>query len=77
MAELIFPNKKRNLSILVKQDQGRWLMEQIPRISVSNPIHTTFGELENLFEEHTKGDFILFWNSPALKQMRINGLLML
>ena len=77
MAELTFPNKKLNLVIQLKNGEGRWLMEQIQNVLVSNPVQTTYGDLEKSFEEQTREDFVLFWNCPAMKQLRENGLLML
>ena len=77
MAELIFANKKQDVVIQLKQKEGEWLFAQIPALSVFNPTQTTFGELEKSFEQHTGEDFVLFWNSPAMKELRENGLLML
>ncbi|MFY9153919.1 MAG: radical SAM protein [Prolixibacteraceae bacterium] len=77
MAELTFSNKKQDLVIQLKQQEGKWLTDQIPQISVSNSGQTTFGELEKSFEKETGEDFVLFWNSPAMKELRENGLLML
>lgn len=77
MAELTFSNKKHDLVIQLKQAEGEWLFGQIPALSVNNLAQTTFGELEKSFEQHTGDDFVLFWNSPAMKELRENGLLML
>lgn len=77
MAELTFSNKKHDLVIQLKQAEGEWLFEQIPALSVENSSQITFGELEKNFEQHTGDDFVLFWNSPAMKELRENGLLML
>jgi hypothetical protein len=77
MAELTFSNKKRDLVIQIKQAEGEWLFQQIPVLSVYNQAQTTFGELEKSFEQHTGEDFVLFWNSPVVKELRENGLLML
>ena len=77
MAELTFSNKKHDLVIQLKQVEGEWLFAQIPALSVYNQAQTTFSELEKSFEQHTGDDFILFWNSPAIKELRENGLLML
>jgi len=77
MAELTFSNKKENLVIEVKQEEGKWLSAIIPEISVDTRSEKTFGELENSFEQQTGGDFVLFWNSPDVKKLRMRGLLML
>jgi len=77
MAELTFPNRKKDLVIHLKKEEGKWLSEQIPTMSVNNQSSVTFGELEISFEHQTGGDFILFWNSRDIKQLRAGGLLML
>ncbi len=77
MAELSFSNKKQDLVILLKQADGEWLHAQIPLLSVFSGQQITFGELEKSFEQQTGEDFILFWNSTAMKELRENGLLML
>jgi len=77
MAELTFSIKKQELIIQLKQEEGKWLMEKISEISINNQILTTFGELEISFEQQTGEDFVLYWNSKAMKQLRENGLLIL
>ena len=77
MAELTFSNKKQDLVIQLKQTEGQWLFDHVSALSVFNPTQTTFGELEKSFEQLTGEDFVLFWNSPAMKDLRGNGLLML
>jgi len=77
MAELTFSNKKNDLVIQLKQAEGEWLFEQIPSLSINNLAETTFGEFEKSFEQHSGEDFVLFWNSPAMKELRENGLIML
>jgi hypothetical protein len=77
MAELTFFNKKQDLIIQLKEDEGKWLFEQIPELLASSNKSTTFGELEKSFEDQTGSDFVLFWNSTAMKNLRENGLLML
>jgi radical SAM superfamily enzyme YgiQ (UPF0313 family) len=75
--EFTFSNKKHDLVIQLDQAEGEWLMEQIPALSVDYPEQTTFAELEKSFEQRTGNDFVLFWNSRAIKELRANGLLML
>lgn len=77
MAELTLSNKKQDLVIQLKQAEGQWLFDQLPVLSVFNSTQNTFGELEKSFEQHTGEDFVLFWNSPAMKELRGNGLLLL
>lgn len=77
MAELTFTNKKHDLTIHLKQQEGEWLFEQMPKLSVFNLQQVTFGDLQKSFERETGEDFVLFWNSPTIKELRGNGLLML
>ncbi|MDP2891002.1 MAG: radical SAM protein [Bacteroidota bacterium] len=77
MVELTFFNKKQDLVIQLKQDEGKWLFEQIPEVSVGSNKSITFAELTKSFEDQTGSDFVLFWNSTAIKNLRENGLLML
>jgi hypothetical protein len=77
MAELTFSNKKLDLVIQLRQKEGEWLMAQIPALSVYNLQQNTFAELEKIFEEATGDDFVLFWNSKPIQELRANGLLML
>ncbi len=77
MAELTFSNKKQNLIIQLKLEEGNWLLERLPEILAMNPEQITYGELEKCFEEQTGADFVLFWNSPMIKHLRESGLLML
>jgi hypothetical protein len=77
MAELTFSNKKKDLIIQLKQKEGEWLFARISGLSVFNSVQKMFGELEKSFELDTGDDFVLFWNSPAIKELRENGLLIL
>ena len=77
VAELTFFNKKQNLALNFNRNEGKWLAEQIPQLSVRSNNQGSFGELSRDFEEQTGGDFILFWNSTAMKKLRENGLVSL
>jgi hypothetical protein len=77
MTELSFSNKKQDLVIQLKQAEGEWLMEKIPALLVNNLQQITFGDLERSFGQHTSDDFVIFWNSPVMRELRENGLLML
>lgn len=78
MTELCFSNKNEDIRVQLKQDEGDWLAEQIPALSVlADQSPRSFGQLKSAFEQATGGDFVLFWNSPALKGLRENGLVIL
>lgn len=68
---------RENLTLHLPQSEGQWLMEQLPKLAVTSQLNPTFGELSQRFEEQTANDFMLFWNSPGMKNLRENGLLML
>lgn len=77
MAQLRFSNKHSEVSIQLKEQEGKWLMAQLPSLAVANTSLPTFEELQTSFEEETGEDFILFWNSKPMMSLRKNGLLML
>ena len=77
MAELTFVNRKTNLVLEMKKEEGLWMLDQLLNNLINNTLKITFGELEKSFEQQTENDFVLFWNSPVMLQFRKNGLLML
>ena len=77
MAELTFVNRKTNLVLEMKKIDALWMYEQFVNNLINNTLKITFGELEKSFELQTGNDFVLFWNSPVMMQLRKNGLLML
>jgi len=77
MAELTLVNKKEDLTLQLPQAEGKWLFEQLPSLMLSSNLTHPFGDLSKDFEQQTDSDFMLFWNSPALKNLRENGLLTL
>ncbi|WP_430973060.1 B12-binding domain-containing radical SAM protein [Sunxiuqinia rutila] len=77
MAQLRFSNKHSEVSIQLKEQEGKWLMAQLPNLAVANISLPTFEELQTSFEKETGEDFILFWNSKPMMSLRKNGLLML
>ncbi|WP_163715467.1 B12-binding domain-containing radical SAM protein [Mangrovibacterium lignilyticum] len=77
MAELTFSNRTNDLVVHLKQEEGKWLMAELAGFSVNHASPKTFSQLETEFEEQTGGDFMLFWNSPSVKNIRKNGLILL
>ena len=77
MAELTFVNRKTSLVLEMKKEEGLWMLDQLLNNLINNTLKITFGELEKSFELQTGNDFVLFWNSPVMMQLRKNGLLML
>jgi hypothetical protein len=77
MAELTFTNKKNDFKIELQEDQGKWLIEILNKISVSNKRTYSFTEVEQDFNAQNPGSFETFWNSAAIAELRENGLLIL
>jgi hypothetical protein len=77
MASLICFNKTKNWLVHLKQEEGKWLFEQIHLLAVDTNDSITWSDLKISFEEHTKNDFILFWNSPTIKKIREQGLVVI
>ncbi|PTN04785.1 radical SAM protein [Mangrovibacterium marinum] len=77
MAELSFANLQNEFSMQLKKEHGQWLMAELPTLSADQANTKTFGQLQTTFEANTGDDFILFWNSPAMQNIRKNGLIAL
>ncbi len=77
MAELHLSNRNEELAIQMKKQEGSWLAARLPRLSVDAAEPVNFSQLKTSFEEETGEDFVLFWNSPAMQNLRENGLVAL
>ena len=76
MMALTFHDKKQSFSIQTSNEEGKWLIEILTKISVSNTKSYTFQEVKNDFETHLE-DFELFWYSKPINTLREFGLLVL
>ncbi|MFH6961824.1 B12-binding domain-containing radical SAM protein [Flavobacterium plurextorum] len=76
MMSLTFHDKKQSFTIQTSNEEGKWLIEILTKISVSNSKSYTFQEVKNDFETHLE-DFELFWYSKPINTLREFGLLVL
>ena len=77
MSSLIFHTKKESYSIQTGQEEGEWLSEILPELSVKNSKLLTFQDLQKNYEEAGLENFELFWQSRIIQKIRENGLLIL
>lgn len=77
MAELSFSNRNKEVVIQLKKQEGSWMEENLPKLSVTATNPTSYHQLKTAFEEQTGDDFLLFWNSPPMLTLRENGLIIL
>ncbi len=76
MIELTFHGKRKSFEITLEEDKGKWLLEILELISLSNENLYTFNTLKSNFETHFE-DFELFWHSKSIVLLRQHGLLIL
>ena len=76
MMKLTFHNKIQTFDISVNDNEGRWLVETLDKISVLSENKITFSQLKSDFEKQFD-DFELFWYSKAVNTLRHFGLLVL
>ncbi|MDP4271000.1 MAG: radical SAM protein [Bacteroidota bacterium] len=75
-SELIFHNKKYDLALKVSQDLGKWLAEEMASISIQSDKPAKLQQLKESYEAAKLGDFVTFWNSRSVEELRENGLLL-
>lgn len=77
MLALTFHDKKEIFTIQVNTDEGNWLLQILPEISVSAAKIKMLGELKADFENSGLENFELFWHSKPIQVLRDFGLLVL
>ena len=77
MATLHFATKKESIKINLPAAQAGWLLDMLPRLSVSNTKQVTLQELRNNYEAAGLDDFELFWDNKPVSNMYRLGLLTL
>jgi hypothetical protein len=73
---LTFHVKKESFSIQTTKAEGKWLVQILEKLSVSNSKIYSFQEIKNDFETHLE-DFELFWHSKPVNTLKEFGLLVL
>lgn len=77
IAELTFYTKEETIQLQMSEEQGKWLEEMLPLISVSSPKNWNFQELQDHYYTKIKEDFEPFWYGKSISQLRDFGLLVL
>lgn len=72
--QLIFHSNSERVEVMLNNENGEWLLEQLKRIKPDNIECITLQILKNSYEQHFD-NFELFWFSKPIKKLRRNGLL--
>jgi hypothetical protein len=76
MMALTFHDKKETYSVQMNKENGKWLLELLNKITVSNTKIYTLQEIKSDFESAFE-DFELFWFSKPLLTLMDYGLLII
>ena len=76
MMSLTFHDKKETFTIQTNENQGKWLVYMLEKLSVFNDKIVTFQEIKTDFEINFE-DFELFWYSKPINTLKESGLLVL
>lgn len=77
MASLTFYSKKATLEIKVGQQEGKWLVQMLERLSIDNPQLLTLQQVQESYEKEGLEDFPLFWDNKPVNTLYKMGLLVL
>ncbi|MGZ8541599.1 MAG: B12-binding domain-containing radical SAM protein [Chitinophagaceae bacterium] len=77
MAGLSFISKKETQQVRVNKQQGDWLAEILPQLSVANLKTFTLQEVKESYEAAGLEDFELFWDNKPVSNLYRFGLLRL
>jgi hypothetical protein len=77
MASLTFYTHNETLDIKVNDQQGKWLAEMLPRLSISNSKTWTLQEVKDNYDAMGLEDFELFWDNKPVNGLWKAGLLVL
>jgi hypothetical protein len=72
-----FQTKKTTLSISVDPAKGQWLLNQLPKLSIHNPLQLTVQQMREDYEASGLEDFDLFWDNKPVNTLYKAGLLKL
>jgi hypothetical protein len=72
---LSFPTKKGMHAINVAPEKGSWLLNLLPRLSITNPSLTSLQKIKADYEAAGFDDFELFWNNKPVNTLYRAGLL--
>ena len=74
--ELTFHDKTKSVSVVFSEEEGQWLLLNLPKWHVSNAKLMTIAQIQADFES-SFAHFELFWTSRAMLKMKTIGLLIL
>ncbi|GAA4465838.1 radical SAM protein [Nemorincola caseinilytica] len=77
MCSLTFHGKRAPFTIKVSKEQGAWLADILPRLSVQHMKLLTMQEVRERYEAVCTDDFALFWDNKPMNTMYKAGLLVL
>ncbi|MCD6062785.1 MAG: hypothetical protein K0R82_696 [Flavipsychrobacter sp.] len=77
MAALTFHNNKETVTIKLDKEQGQWLADILPSLSVNNIKLRTLQEVKAHYEAAGLEDFELFWDNKPVSSLYQFGLLQL
>ncbi len=77
VASLTFQSRRETLNIRVDKEQGAWLAEILPLLSVDNLKTYTMQEVQSHYEAAGLEDFELFWDNKPVSGLYKVGLLVL
>ena len=72
---LTFQTKKAVHTINVDPEKGNWLLNLLPRLSISNPTPLTLQQIKADYENAGLEDFELFWDNKPVNTLYKAGLL--
>ncbi len=72
---LTFQTRKAALTINLEPSKGAWLLNMLPKLSVSNPFPLTLQQVKSDYEAAGLEDFELFWDNKPVNTLYRVGLL--
>jgi radical SAM superfamily enzyme YgiQ (UPF0313 family) len=77
MVSISFYAKKETHKITLPKDNGEWLMQQLPKLSIVNETVMTLKDLQADYEANGLENFELFWDNKPVRTLHKVGLLRL
>ncbi len=77
MSELTIHLNKDTISINVKRDIGKWLIDLLRKSCIYSENHTSYQSIESDFNNLGLGEFSVFWDGYTIQQLRECGLLLI
>ncbi|RZJ31168.1 MAG: radical SAM protein [Flavobacterium sp.] len=77
MLSLVFHDKKGSRNLKFEKAAGEWILELLPKISVSQQKVWTLSQVKADFENAGLEHFEMFWHSPQMQALKEAGLLQL